>query len=98
MLAEVVLRPRLKPIRSSPQVDLVGVQLKDLILRESSLDLHRQNDLLELAPEGLLVGQKQIPCQLHRDRRRTLRPLLIMKIAIRRTNRAKQVHTPVALK
>ena len=97
MLAEVILRRRLKPIRPVPQIDLVGIQRKDLVLGEHALDLHRQQYLLQLAPIRLLVGQKQIPRQLHGQRGRALRPAARVQVPPRRAHRPHQVHSPVPL-
>jgi len=97
MLAEVVFRRRLEPIRPVSQVDLVRVHLEDLVLGEHPLNLHREQDLLDLPPIGLLIGEKQISRQLHGQRRRALRPTARMQVAPRRTHGAHQVHAPVAL-
>ena len=98
MLAEVVLRTRFKPIRPAPKINLIRIQLEDLLLGKPSLDLHRKKDLLQLAPIGLLGRKKQIPRQLHRQRRRPLRPPIRMQVAIRRPHRPHQVYPPVAFK
>ncbi len=98
MLVEIKLRPCLEPVRSMTQVDLIGIKRKDLVFREPALDLHRQEDLLELPPIRLLRRQEEVPRQLHRQRRCSLHPALRMQVAIRCAHRAKQIHTPVAFK
>jgi hypothetical protein len=54
------------------EVDLVHVDLEDLLLVQLALDLQRQQDLVDLAGEGLLGRQIEIARDLHRDRRCTL--------------------------
>src|SRR3984885_955521 len=81
-----------------PKVNLVGIQLKDLLLRKSPLNLHRQEHLLQLAAISLLRREKKIACQLHRQRRRTLRLPARMKIPVGSPHSSHQVYTPVALK
>ena len=66
-LAEVDLAGGGKAVGPLPQVDLVHVQLQDLVLAELPLDLQRQQDLVDLAGEGLFGGQVEVARHLHGD-------------------------------
>ncbi len=98
MFAEVVLRPRLEPIRPAAQINLVRIKLKDLRLRKPPLDLYRQQDLLKLPPISLLVRRNRFrancmvsvdaPCALPCE----CRSLYAASTA------PHQVHPPVAFK
>ena len=68
-LAEVDLAGGGKPVGALPQVDLVHVDLENLLLRQLVLDLQGQQDLVDLAGEGLLGRQIEVARQLHRDGR-----------------------------
>src|SRR5258708_4913797 len=98
MLVEEKFRPSLEPIRPMSQIDLVRIEFKYLLLGKSPLDLYGEKYLLNLAAIRLLRREKEVPRQLHRQSRGTLRPSIRVQIAIRRPYSTKQVHTPVALK
>ena len=86
MLGKEVLAPSLKAIRPVAEVDLIRIESEDLLLGESPLDLHGQENLLQLAPVGLLRREKKIPRELHRNRAGPLRPGAGMQIAVRRSH------------
>ncbi len=46
--------------------DLIQIQIEDLILRQGSFDLQREQDLGELALEGLLRAEQEVAGHLHR--------------------------------
>ncbi len=50
------------------EIHLVAVEGEDLFLRVALLDLDGEQRFLDLAFPGLLVGQKQLACQLLRQR------------------------------
>ena len=56
---------RLYAVVAVAEVDLVAVQREDLFLREISLDLKSQDDLLGLPRVGLLRCQEEQPRKLH---------------------------------
>ena len=51
---------------------MVNIQLQNLVLAESALDLQGQQRLVELPLKGLFAPQKEIPRHLHGDRARAL--------------------------
>ena len=63
-LAEVQLRRRLDAVGAVAEVHLVAVEREDLLLGVALLDLHRQQQLLDLALPGLLVGEEQLAGEL----------------------------------
>ncbi len=68
VLVEVHLRGRLDPVGPVAHEDLVEIQGENLLLAESTIDLDRQQDLVELAGVGLLAPEIEIPRHLHGDR------------------------------
>ena len=50
------------------EVNLVGVELKNLLFVEALLELHRDHQLGEFAAPGALVGEEKRARDLHRDR------------------------------
>ncbi len=56
-----------KAIGALPQVDLVHVQLKDLVLGQVGLDLVGQQHFIQLAGVRLLAGQEEVARHLHGD-------------------------------
>jgi hypothetical protein len=71
-LAEIDLAGRCETVRAVAEEDLIHVDLEDLLLGQGRLDLQRQQDLVDLAGEGLLGRQVEVARHLHRDRRCTL--------------------------
>ena len=71
-LAEVGLRRGGEAIGAVAQVDLVHVDLEDPIFREQVFQLEGQQDLVDLAGEGLLGRQVHVARHLHRDGRGAL--------------------------
>ena len=63
-LAEVELRRRLDAVGAVAEVHLVAVEREDLLLGVALLDLHREQQLLDLALPGLLVGEEQLAGEL----------------------------------
>ena len=75
-LAEVNLRRRLDPVGARSEIDLVQVQLEDRVFGKVVLDFDRDPRLFELAGQLLLAAdlvRKDVPGELHRDRREPLR-------------------------
>ncbi len=72
VLAEVDVGGRGEAVGPAPEEDLVHVQLEDLVLGEVRLDLERQEELGELAGDGLLPGEEEVARHLHGDRARPL--------------------------
>ncbi|MCM2332595.1 MAG: hypothetical protein NDI82_01460, partial [Anaeromyxobacteraceae bacterium] len=59
-------------IGTLPQVYLVDVELKDLILAEIVLDFESQQHLVELSRQGFFGRKEEVAGHLHGDGRRTL--------------------------
>src|ERR1700722_11848336 len=97
MLAEVVFRSCLESIDTLPQINLVGVQSKDLLFGERTLYLNGEKNLLQLASERLLAGEKKIARQLHGQGRRALGAPSGSQIVIGGAEHAKHINAPVAL-
>ncbi len=72
VLAEVGLGRRLDAARASPEVDRVEVVLEDLVLAALLVQLDGDDDLLELALDGLVAGQEGVLDVLLRDGRPAL--------------------------
>ena len=72
-LLEVRARRGLDAVGTPSEVDRVEVALEDLLLRLLTLDLERQDRLLELAAPGALLREVEDLDVLLRDRRRALR-------------------------
>ncbi|GBD29280.1 hypothetical protein HRbin32_00367 [bacterium HR32] len=66
-LAEEQARRHLHPVSSVAEVHLVQVPLQDLVLCEPPLDLHGQQDLLQLAVQRPAWAQEQVAGQLLGD-------------------------------
>ena len=98
MFAEVIFRARLKPIHALPQINLVGVQRKNLLLGKIPLNLDRQQNFLQLAMKRSLRREKQILRQLHGQRGSALGAPIRRQIPIRCPGHAKQIDAPVAFK
>ena len=64
-LAEIEVRTRFEAVNAVAEVNLVGVQNKDLRLGEAPLDLNGQHHLLHLAPEIAVGRKKQVARELH---------------------------------
>jgi hypothetical protein len=58
-LSEIDAGGRGEPIRPLAEEDLVHIELEDLVLGEVRLDLERQQDLGELASQGLFAGKEE---------------------------------------
>src|SRR5277367_2596479 len=97
MLAEVILRTSLKPIHPMPQVNLVRIQRKNLLLGECVFDLNREQDFLQLPPKSPFTRKKQVSRQLHGESRSTLCAVLGREVVIGRTDHAEEVHSPMTL-
>ena len=100
ILAEVGLRRLAESVDRKaaplPQVDLVGVHLKNLLLGEAVLQLERDQDLDELALEAPLRRQKKSARQLHGQRRAAFRiPVARRQIVAQRAQHADVVHAAV---
>ena len=54
----------LDAVRLVAEPDLVEIKLEDLLLREDLLDVDGDEDFLDLALDGLLVGEEEVPCHL----------------------------------
>ena len=98
VFAEVVFRSSLESINTLAEIDLVGVQGKNLLLGERMLDLNGEKDLLQLATEGLLAGEKKVFCQLHGQGGGALGAAIRSQIVISRARHAEDVDSPMALK
>ena len=72
-LAEIALGGRLHAVSARTEIDAVEIKLENLRLAEFVLEPERQDDLLQLAPEGALLGEKQIFGKLLGDGRAALR-------------------------
>src|SRR5262249_56794941 len=72
-LAEIALRGRFDPVGAGAEIDAVEIKLKNLRLAEPALEPERQHELLHLAPERALLGEKQVLCELLGNRRAALR-------------------------
>ena len=64
LLVEVEVRGSLDAVRLVAEPDLVEIKLEDLLLREDLLDVDGDEDFLDLALDGLLVGEEEVPCHL----------------------------------
>ena len=95
-LAEVDLAGRGKAVGPVPQEDLVHVDLQDLVLGHQGLDLEGQQDLVDLAGEGLFGAEVEIARQLHRDGGRAL-ALGLCELRQRSPQHPLEVHTAVAV-
>ncbi len=73
-LAEVGLGGGREPIGTLAEVDLVHVELEDLILVQSALDLHAEQHFLELALGCAAVAQVEVARDLLGDGGGTLEP------------------------
>jgi len=98
VLAEIELRGSLEAVHPVPQVDLVAVESKDLLLGESAFDLDGKIGLLDLARSGALRGEKQVARQLHRQGRGSLRASMATHVVPHRSHDAEDVHPPVRFK
>jgi hypothetical protein len=67
-LAEIHLGSRREAIGPVAQEDVVQVDLKNLLLGQRRLDLECKQYLVDLANQGFLGAQIEIPCHLHGDR------------------------------
>ena len=67
-LAEIDLRCGCEAVGPLAQVDLVHVELEDLVLLETVLDLECEQRLVDLARKRLLGRQEEIARDLHGDR------------------------------
>ena len=75
VLVEVGAAGRLDPVGPTTEVDGVEVVLQDLVLGLLVVDLHRDDQLAELALQRLLLGQVVVLDVLLGDRRAALHPL-----------------------
>ena len=71
-LSKINLGCRCKAIGPAAQKDLVDVELENLRFGELLLDLQGEQDLVNLAQEGLVGGQVKVARHLHGDGARTL--------------------------
>ena len=95
-LAEVDVGRRRKAVGPLPQEDLVHVDLQDLRLAQLPLDLECQQDLVDLAGEGLLGAQVEVARHLHGDGRRAL-ALGLVELRQRGARHAQVVDPAVAV-
>ena len=65
--AEINLAGGGKTVGALAEENLVHIDLQNLLLAELTLDLQSQQDLVDLAREGLLRGEVEISRHLHRD-------------------------------
>ena len=63
-LAEIALRRRLNSIQAVPEIHLVEVELEDLVLGVFRFDPGREDQLLELASNGLVRLEKALAGEL----------------------------------
>ena len=96
MLGEVELGRGLEAIGAVAKVDLVRIHLEDLVLGEDALDLHGEQDFLELSAVGLLVGEEEIARELHGERGGALRAAARVQVAPGGADGADEVDAPVA--
>src|ERR1700691_1480116 len=96
MLAEVVFRSSFESVNTLPQIDLIGIQGKDLFLGKRPLDLDGEKNLLQFASKGLLAGEKKVTRQLHGQGRSALGAASRCQIVIGGAEHAKQVDPPMA--
>ena len=68
VFGEVELAGGFESVGAVAQIDLVRVHGEDLVLGEDTLDLHGEQNFLELAAVGLLIGEEEIARQLHGER------------------------------
>ena len=95
-LAEVDVGRRRKAVGPLSQEDLVHVDLQDLRLGELPLDLQGQQDLVDLAGEGLLGAQVEVARHLHGEGGCAL-ALGLVELRHRRARHAQVVHAAVAV-
>ena len=95
-LAEVDVGRCRKPVGPLSQEDLVHVDLQDLRLRQLPLDLQGQQDLVDLAGEGLFGAQVEVARHLHGDGGRAL-ALGLVELRHRRARHAQVINTAVAV-
>ena len=97
LLAEVEVGARLEAVHAVAEINLVGVQSKDLRLGEAPLNLDGQHHFLHLAPEIAVGRKKQVARELHGQRRSALGPAVEQDIAPGRAEHPPDIHAPVLL-
>jgi len=95
-LVEVAASSGLEAVVALAQIGRqVAVKGQDLLFAQLLLELDREEDLLELAPQGLFSGQKEAAGNLHGDRGETFGPAAFPEIDPHRPEEASQVDAPV---
>ena len=84
MRAEVPASRGFDPVQSVAEVDLVQIELEDLVLRVGRLELRREDDFLQLAPQRLVAREEALPRELLRQRAAALRPPAFTQVCDRR--------------
>src|SRR5581483_2904546 len=97
MLRKVEFRGSFKSIHPAAEINLVAVERKDLLLRESTLDLDSEIRLLYLAAGGPVRREKEIARQLHGQSGSALRSSMAADVVPGRAGHAKYVDAPVRL-
>ncbi|VUD73772.1 hypothetical protein MET9862_04392 [Methylobacterium symbioticum] len=96
-LAEIAPCRRIDAVGAGPEIGGVEVAEQDVALRHLALGAHRQERLLDLAPERLLLGQRGQPDILLRDGRAALAHAAAERVAPGRPRQAAQIHAPMAV-
>ena len=97
-LVEIKLRGRFEAIDAVAKIDLIAIHGEDLLLGESPLDLQREHDLLEFAPEGAVLREEKIARELHGQRGSAFFTAMRAHVVIHGAGHAPEVHAPVAVK
>src|SRR2546427_11517723 len=95
VLAKIEFRGRFKTESAMAEAHLVRVHGENLGLRETALDLNRQQNLLELSPEALFGSQEEHPAELLGQSACSLRLAPLEQVRGSRPENADDVHSPV---
>ena len=95
VLAVVDARGGAHAVGALAEIDLVEIELEDAVLVELALDLERQEDLGQLAREGLLAAEEEVARHLHGDGAAALALLARAHQRHRRAQQALPVHARV---
>jgi len=85
-------------VKTVAEIHFVQIELENLVLRVTTLDPLRQNQFLQLAPDGLLWLQKTQPCKLLGDGARALGRAAVPEIGRRRGEDAQPIVSGVIVK
>src|SRR5207342_1794039 len=91
MFAEVSARRRLDTVQAVAEIDLVEIEPEDLLLGVDALETRRENQLLDLAPVGLVRRQEALAGELLRDRAAALGAAVVPYVRQRRRGDAHEI-------